>query len=82
MQNQNALKMQEGDTLAYNLSGESVRGLWAQIDQTAAVFVRRARECDLLLRLGPHAQVGTPTECRWENPPGIQVGSHMDKPGL
>ena len=25
--------MQEGDTLAYNLSGESARGLWAQIDQ-------------------------------------------------
>ena len=31
--NKNALKMQEGDTLAYNLSGESARGLWAQIDQ-------------------------------------------------
>ena len=25
--------MQEGDTLPYNLSGERVRGLWAQIDQ-------------------------------------------------
>ena len=32
MENQNALKMQEGDTLAYNLSGESVRALWAKID--------------------------------------------------
>ena len=25
--------MREGDTLACNLSGERVRGLWAQIDQ-------------------------------------------------
>ena len=26
-------KMREGDTFAYQLSGESARGLWAQIDQ-------------------------------------------------
>ena len=40
MENQNALKMQEGDTLAYNLSGESVRALWAKIDLKKSKYHR------------------------------------------